>query len=125
MPCTASDVLQIFSGIFSQRFITEGKTVEADYGIHRSADLMAHAGQERGLCFVRLLCCFQSFSESLILFQSIAHFFVDYRKSQTYRVNCVVVTLFRMALACHTDHLVVFFSVSLREIAVYDQEILG
>ena len=85
---------------------------------------MAHAREECCFRFIGLLRSFQSFSKSLILFQRIAHFLVDYGKSEADSMDGIIVTFIGMTFARHTDHLVIFFSVSLCEIAVYDNEII-
>ena len=124
MSCASSDLFEIFFGIFRQCFITQCKAVKPDDRIHRSAYLMAHAGEECSLRPVGLFCSFQCFCKRPVPVHRFTHFLVDDCKSQTDRMNDVIVTVLGMALTCHADHLVVFFSVSLRKITVDDYKIL-
>ena len=109
-------LLHLFAG---GRFV-HGNVVQADDGVHGRADLMAHIGQEGGLCLAGLLRRGQRLRQRVILRHGFAHLFVDNRESHAHPVHQVIVPLPGMADAGHAQHLVVFRAVSSGQIAVGD-----
>ena len=62
---TASDFFQLLPRVTGQVLVLQGQTVQADDGVHGSADFVGHTGQESGFGYVGLACLFQSGAEGL------------------------------------------------------------
>ena len=54
-----ADLFQIPARLFAECIILERDTVQSDDRVHRRADLMAHAGEERGFSDIGMLRLFQ------------------------------------------------------------------
>ena len=63
----ASDFLQVVLDLVRKSRFMEGETVQPDDGVHGSANLVAHVGEEYGLCPVGFFCHLQGLGQGLPL----------------------------------------------------------
>ena len=91
------DLLQVFPRLIRRLRILQGNAVQADDRIHRRADLMAHVGQERGLCPVCLLRGCQSVAQRLTLLHRRPGLGIRVHKARADIVNLLAIPLLRRA----------------------------
>ena len=120
----AADFFQILPGFSRKALIPQRQAVQADDRVHRRPDLMAHIGQKRCFGLVGLFRRGQRLRERLVLFHGVPHLRVDHGQPQPDGVHDMVVPVFRVPHAGHPDHLVVFLSAPLRQIAVGDDQVI-
>ena len=113
-----ADSGQILFHLFAGRRFVHGNVVQPNDGVHGGTDLMAHVGQECRLCLAGLLRCGERLRQRVIFGHGFAHFRIDHGKAHTYLVHKVIIPLTRMAHTGHAQHLVVFYAVSFRQIAI-------
>ena len=63
----ASDFLQVVLDLVRKPWFMEGEAVQPDDGVHGGANLVAHVGEEYGLCPVGFFCHLQGFGQGLPL----------------------------------------------------------
>ena len=68
-----ADLDQLLAGLCREVRIVQGDIVQADNGVHRRPDLMAHIGEEGGLGPVGSLCRLQSGTQRLVSGHGLAH----------------------------------------------------
>ena len=61
----------------------------------------------------------------MILCQRFAHFFVNDGKSKYDRMNHMIIPLFRTTDTSHSNHFIVFFSISLCKVTVGDYQVIS
>ena len=94
-----SDLFQMLPRLWGDRRIIERNIVQADDGIHRSTDLMAHIGQERSLGFIRRFRCSQGLMQSLVLLHGLACLQIHIHKAGSNRMDLMIPAVLRMAHA--------------------------
>ena len=119
-----ADFFQIIPGLRRQCLILQRQAVQADDGVHRGADFVAHVGEEGGLGAVGGFRLNQCFRQGFVPGHAFAHLRVDDRKAHADRVDDVIRPVFRVADAGHPDHFIVFPAVPHGQIPVHDDGVV-
>ena len=90
MPGASSDLLKVVLCLFTQVLIAERKIIQPDDGVHGRADLMAHTGQKRCLCFTGFFRGAQRIRQGFTLCHGITHLSVDIGNSHDDKVLVVL-----------------------------------
>ena len=109
---------QILLHFFTGGGFVHGNVIQPDDGVHGGADLMTHVGQECRFCLAGLLRCSERFRQRVIFCHRLAHFRIDHSESNAHLMHEIIIPLPGMADASHAQHLVVFYAVSFRQIAI-------
>ena len=118
MPGGGIDLFQVFPCFRRSFRIVQCNVVQPDDGVHRSADLMAHAGKESGFRPVRLLRCSKCIGKCLALCHGFPCISVNVHKTGSHTVHDMVVPVLRMTDTCKPDGLIGFSPVPLYHIGI-------
>ena len=120
----AADLFQIILRRGGNPLLIESDSIQADDGVHRRTNLVAHVGKEGCFGFVSLFGYGQRIAEGLVLRHGLPGFLVNVREAYPHRMDHVVIPVFRMAHAGHAQHLIGFLPVAVHQIAVTDNRAL-
>ena len=119
-----TDLFQAVPGLLRHTGVVESDAVQTDDGVHRRPDLMAHIGQERRLRLIGFFCLSQSLVECLVPIQCFPGLFIYVGESHAYRVDEIILPVFRVTDPRHPKEFIGFHPVIFHQIPAGDDQIL-
>ena len=98
--------------------------VQTDDGVHRRPNLVTHIRQERRLRLIGFFCLSQSLVECLVPIQCFPGLFIYVGESHAYRVDEIILPVFRVTDPRHPKEFIGFHPVIFHQIPAGDDQIL-